>query len=90
MTAIFPEKILVEFSEDASIDAPIKFHHIHIATVDQERSARLVCQNLRRRFGQARNFPGGEISWRGSGLCESRQRGRRPPRDARSITSDSK
>lgn len=36
VTFEFPEKILVEFSEDPGIDVPIKFHHIHIAAVDQE------------------------------------------------------
>lgn len=36
VTFEFPEKVLAEFSEDSSIDVPIKFHHIHIAAVDQE------------------------------------------------------
>jgi catechol 2,3-dioxygenase-like lactoylglutathione lyase family enzyme len=34
--AIFPDKVRVEFTEDANLDVPIKFHHIHAATTDQE------------------------------------------------------
>jgi len=34
--AVFPEKVRVEFTEDATLAVPIKFHHIHEAGVDQE------------------------------------------------------
>src|SRR5579883_1550597 len=36
VTAIFPDKIRVEFSEDTSLKVPIQFHHIHLASTNQE------------------------------------------------------
>ncbi len=34
--AVLPEKVRVEFTEDAALTVPIKFHHIHEAAMDQE------------------------------------------------------
>jgi catechol 2,3-dioxygenase-like lactoylglutathione lyase family enzyme len=34
VTAIFPDKIRVEFSEDPNLKVPIQFHHIHLASTD--------------------------------------------------------
>jgi catechol 2,3-dioxygenase-like lactoylglutathione lyase family enzyme len=34
--AVFPENVRVEFTEDATLTVPMKFHHIHEAGVDQE------------------------------------------------------
>lgn len=33
--AIFPDKVRVEFTEDANLKSPIQFHHIHVAATDQ-------------------------------------------------------
>ena len=34
--ATFPDKVRVEFNEDASIPSPVVFHHIHLSTTDPE------------------------------------------------------
>jgi hypothetical protein len=36
--ARFPDKLNVEFTEDASLKTPAAFHHIHIATPDPEKA----------------------------------------------------
>lgn len=34
--AVFPDKVRVEFSEDANLKVPIQFHHIHLSNPNQE------------------------------------------------------
>lgn len=68
VTAIFPEKILVEFSEDATQSMPIRFHHIHIATTDQETLRDWYVQTFGAESGKrgifpASKFPGGEVDF---------------------------
>jgi catechol 2,3-dioxygenase-like lactoylglutathione lyase family enzyme len=68
VTAIFPEKILVEFSEDATITTPIKFHHIHVATTDQETLRDWYVKTFgadsgKRGIFPASKFPGGEVDF---------------------------
>lgn len=68
VTAIFPEKILVEFSEDATIGVPIKFHHIHVATTDQEALRDWYVKTFGGDSGKrgtfpAAKFPGGEVDF---------------------------
>jgi catechol 2,3-dioxygenase-like lactoylglutathione lyase family enzyme len=68
VTAIFPEKILVEFSEDSTQTVPIKFHHIHIATTDQEGLRDWYVKTFggdsgTRGIFPAAKFPGGEVDF---------------------------
>lgn len=66
--ALFPGDVLVEIVEDAKLDAPAKFHHIHFATdkVDEMRAwyARLfgAVPGMRGRF-KAADIPGANLSW---------------------------
>jgi catechol 2,3-dioxygenase-like lactoylglutathione lyase family enzyme len=66
VTAIFPEKIRVEFTEDASIPGAIQFHHIHIATTDPEATQAWYVKMFGGDAGKRGNFlaakfPGGEV-----------------------------
>lgn len=36
ITVVFPEKVRVEFTEDATLKVPIAFHHFHISATDPE------------------------------------------------------
>ena len=67
-TAEFPEKILVEFTQDSSLDVPIKFHHIHIAATDQEGLRDWYVKTFGGESGKrgvfpAAKFPGGEVDF---------------------------
>src|SRR5277367_94753 len=35
-TAVFPEKVRVEFTEDPNLTVPIAFHHFHVSATDPE------------------------------------------------------
>jgi len=64
--AVFPEKVRVEFTEDPSIDVPIKFHHIHEAGVDQEAVRDWYVKTFGAKPGKRGAFPaafipGGEV-----------------------------
>src|SRR4051794_35698755 len=67
--ALFPGDVLVEFTEDTSIDVPIRHHHIHFATPqeDEMRSwyAKLfgAVPGMRGRF-KAADLPGVNLSWK--------------------------
>jgi catechol 2,3-dioxygenase-like lactoylglutathione lyase family enzyme len=81
VTAIFPEKILVEFSEDATIDAPIKFHHIHVATTDQEGLRDWYVKTFggdsgKRGIFPAAKFPGGEVDFLKAAAAPAPTKGR--------------
>ena len=67
--AIFPDKVLVEFTEDTSLKVPIAFHHIHIASVDQEKLRSWYVKTFGGTAGTRGNFlgamfPGGEVDFR--------------------------
>jgi len=64
--AVFPEKVRVEFTEDASLPVPIKFHHIHEAGVDQEAVRDWYVKTFGATAGKRGQFPaafipGGEV-----------------------------
>lgn len=66
--AVFPEKIRVEFTEDAALDVPIKFHHIHAATTDQEALQAWYVKTFGGKAGKRGQFPaafvpGGEVDF---------------------------
>jgi catechol 2,3-dioxygenase-like lactoylglutathione lyase family enzyme len=80
VTAKFPDKINVEFSEDASISAP-RFHHIHISTPDQEKAREWYVKMFGARAGTRGNFlaafiPGGEVDFRKAQQAEAPTKGR--------------
>jgi len=66
--AMFPDNVLVEFSGDANLDAPIKHHHIHFASnqVDEMRAWYAkhfgAVPGMRARFKVA-DVPGVNLSW---------------------------
>jgi catechol 2,3-dioxygenase-like lactoylglutathione lyase family enzyme len=81
VTAIFPEKILVEFSEDSSIDVPVKFHHIHVATVDPEGLRDWYVKTFGGDSGKrgafpAAKFPGGEVDFLKAATAPAPTKGR--------------
>ena len=68
VTFEFPEKILVEFSEDATLSVPVKFHHIHVAATDQEGLRDWYVKTFGGDSGKRGNFPaskfpGGEVDF---------------------------
>lgn len=67
--AEFPEKVRVEFTEDASLKAPIAFHHIHIVTTDVDSLRAWYIKTFGAQAGKRGDFlaaklPGGEVDFR--------------------------
>ena len=65
----FPDKINVEFSEDATLKVPAAMHHIHISTPNDEKLRDWYVKTFGARPGMRRNFqaafiPGGEVDFR--------------------------
>jgi catechol 2,3-dioxygenase-like lactoylglutathione lyase family enzyme len=68
MMVTFPDNVRVEFNEDASISAPVIFHHIHIMTTDPEMLQAWYVKTFgaeatTRRNMPAAKFPGGEVDF---------------------------
>jgi catechol 2,3-dioxygenase-like lactoylglutathione lyase family enzyme len=66
--ANFPEKVRVEFTEDASLKVPAIFHHIHISTPNQEDLRAWYVKTFGGTEGKRGNFPaamfpGGEVDF---------------------------
>jgi catechol 2,3-dioxygenase-like lactoylglutathione lyase family enzyme len=64
----FPDKVRVEFNEDASIDAPVMFHHIHLMTTDPAALQAWYVKTFgaeatTRRNLPAAKLPGGEVDF---------------------------
>ena len=64
----FPDKVRVEFNEDASIDAPVIFHHIHLMTTDPAALQAWYVKTFgaeatTRRNLPAAKIPGGEVDF---------------------------
>lgn len=64
----FPDKVRVEFNEDASIDAPVIFHHIHLTTTDPAALQAWYIKTFgaeatTRRNLPAAKIPGGEVDF---------------------------
>ncbi len=64
----FPDKVRVEFNEDASIDAPVIFHHIHLTTTDPAALQTWYVKTFgaeatTRRNLPAAKIPGGEVDF---------------------------
>ena len=68
LIAIFPEKVRVEFIEDANLKTPIAFHHIHIATTNTESLRQWYVKTFGGTAGKRDTFvsafiPGGEVDF---------------------------
>jgi catechol 2,3-dioxygenase-like lactoylglutathione lyase family enzyme len=64
----FPDKVRVEFNEDASISAPVIFHHIHLTTTDPDALQAWYVKTFgaeatTRRNLPAAKIPGGEVDF---------------------------
>ena len=64
----FPDKVRVEFNEDASIPAPVIFHHIHLTTTDPAALQAWYVKTFgaeatTRRNLPAAKIPGGEVDF---------------------------
>jgi catechol 2,3-dioxygenase-like lactoylglutathione lyase family enzyme len=64
----FPDSVRVEFNEDASIGAPVAFHHIHLMTTDPEALQGWYVKTFgaeatTRRNLPAARIPGGEVDF---------------------------
>jgi catechol 2,3-dioxygenase-like lactoylglutathione lyase family enzyme len=79
--ARFPDKINVEFTEDASLSGPIRFHHIHVSTPDQEKARAWYVKTFGARAGTRGQFPaafipGAEVDFRKAAQAEAPTKGR--------------
>ena len=66
--AEFPEKVRIEFTEDAALKVPIAFHHIHMATTDVDSLRDWYIKTFAAKPGKRGNFPaamlpGGEVDF---------------------------
>ena len=57
----FPDKIRVEFNEDASISAPVVFHHIHLMTGDPAALQTWYVKTFGAEASTRRNLPAAKI-----------------------------
>jgi len=81
VTVRFPDKINVEFTENASIPGPSAFHHIHISSPDPEKGREWYVKMFGARSGmrgafQAAFIPGGEVDFRKAQQAEAPTKGR--------------
>ena len=81
LMARFPDQVLVEFTEDATLATPIAFHHIHIATPDGEAGRAWYARTFGARPGmrgafQAAFIPGGEVDFRKTDQPQAPSKGR--------------
>jgi len=81
LMARFPEKINVEFTEDATLKVPIAFHHIHVSTPDQEKARDWYLKTFGARAGTRGAFPaafipGAEVDFRKAQQAEAPTKGR--------------
>lgn len=81
IVALFPDKIRVEFTEDAALKMPIAFHHIHLSSPDGEKMRDWYVKVFGARSGmrgafQAAFVPGGEVDFRKSAQADAPSKGR--------------
>lgn len=79
--ARFPDGVVVEFTEDGTLQVPLTFHHIHIATPQGERGRAWYAKTFGARPGTRGTFlsaflPGGEVDFRKSEKPEAPTKGR--------------
>jgi catechol 2,3-dioxygenase-like lactoylglutathione lyase family enzyme len=81
LIANFPDKIRVEFTEDAAIPGTIKFHHIHEVTTDQEPIRAWYVKTFGATAGKRGEWPnamvpGGEVDFRKGDTAQAPTKGR--------------
>ena len=81
ITVTFPDKVRVEFTEDANLQAPIAMHHIHNATMDPEKLRAWYVKTFGAKAGTRGNFlaaqfPGGEVDFRKTDKAQAPTKGR--------------
>lgn len=69
LMAEFPDKVRVEFTEDANLKVPIQFHHIHGVATDPEAERAWYVKTFGAESGMRGQFlaamlPGGEVDFR--------------------------
>ncbi|MDE3167571.1 MAG: VOC family protein [Acidobacteriota bacterium] len=79
--ALFPDNVMIEFTPDASLDVPLRFHHIHIGTPDMERGRAWYVKTFGARSGSRAAFlsaflPGGEVDFRKADAPQAPTKGR--------------
>ena len=79
--AKFPEKVLVELTEDAALPTAVAMHHIHLATPDPEKQRAWYVKTFGARAGKRGNFlaafiPGGEVDTRPAQGAQAPTKGR--------------
>jgi catechol 2,3-dioxygenase-like lactoylglutathione lyase family enzyme len=57
----FPDKVRVEFNEDASIPAPVIFHHIHLMTTEPDTLQAWYVKTFGAEAATRRNLPAAKI-----------------------------
>jgi catechol 2,3-dioxygenase-like lactoylglutathione lyase family enzyme len=77
----FPDKVKVEFTEDASLKVPLAMHHIHLSTPDMEKLRAWYVKTFGARAGTRASFlsaffNGGEVDFRKAQQPEAPTRGR--------------
>ena len=77
----FPEKIKVEFAEDATLNSPVEMHHIHISSTDPEKARAWYVKTFGAKAGMRGTFaaamiPGGEVDFRKAQQAEAPTKGR--------------
>jgi len=81
INAYFPDKVKVEFTEDATLPVPVAMHHVHISTPDPEKLrswylAKFGAQPGTRGAFLAARFTGGEVDFRKAQQAEAPTKGR--------------
>jgi len=77
----FPDKVSVEFIEDATLKVPAAMHHIHLSTPNDEKLRDWYVKTFGAKPGTRRNFqaafiPGGELDFRKVQTPEAPTKGR--------------
>lgn len=77
----FPEKIRVEFTEDAKLATPVAMHHIHLSSPEPEKQQAWYVKTFGAKAGMRGNFPaafipGGEVDGRKAQKPEAPTKGR--------------
>jgi catechol 2,3-dioxygenase-like lactoylglutathione lyase family enzyme len=77
----FPDKVKVEFTEDASLQVPLAMHHIHMSTPDMEKLRTWYVKTFGAKPGTRGNFlsalfNGGQVDFRKAQQAEAPTKGR--------------
>src|SRR6476659_5266967 len=79
--ANFPDKVRVELAEEKGLKTPVAFHHIHLASTDQEKLRAWYVKtfgatsSMRGQF-LAAMIPGGEVDFRKAEQAQAPTKGR--------------